>query len=950
MGNRLARCACLLLALLLLTSSPIAALAQTGSLSPGSSPAAASASAEEGSATGAESRVVRVAFPLAEGLSMVDEAGNRSGIFYDWLTEIAKYTGWRYEFVDGTVEELMDAVATGKVDIIGNMYYREQLDDLFDYSQFSTGANRALLICPIDDDSIKAFDLRTLNGKRIGVFQNATDKIRRLNNYLEFNGLQCTVVPLGIDAYQSSIDNGTVDVLVSSDAGMREDCKVVAEFESEPHFIAMPNGSDLAGQLDEAMARIYDADPNFAHALYNSYFPKQYPNAVELDERDRSYVAQAPLIKVAVVAGQYPLYYEREKTAQGVVKDVFDRISERTGLSFEFVHAQTYEQAIGLLESGEADVLGAFMDNERMAQNRGLSLTRHYASLDEVTFRNKLSPAPESEPVVAQIYGREADSALSAGSVVYFNTYAECMDAVNSGRADITVMPSSFAEGLFVERSYPNVTPTTADRRDMEFSIALSNPVDASLYSVLSKAVNSFTEEEMSTVLSHNTVPLTQRPMTFEMLMAENPLLVLGLFVVFFLLLGIVAATVGISKMRNHVMRLRLEIAEEMGRAKSDFLSRMSHEIRTPMNAIIGLTTVASLSGEATPAIRASLDKINGSAQFLLSLVNDILDMSKIENGKMQISVGPLSLTSLADKLENMFGIQAEESGVSLSVSCDVDDVLIGDDVRLQQVLANLLSNAFKFTEAGGSVRLSLARICSESDRVAVRFEVADDGVGIHEEDLERIFASFEQAAENRRNAQGTGLGLAISSSLVHLMGGKLEVRSQVGEGSTFFFTLEFPKGSEADAAFLSSCAEDAAKGERGSTCSLAGAHILIAEDNDLNAEIAIALLELEGATADHAANGREAVDMFAASEVGFYDFVLMDVQMPVLDGLSAAAEIRALDRPDAGEVPIIALTANTFQEDRDNAAAAGMNAFVPKPFDAQQLYKTICSFKPEGT
>ena len=384
-----------------------------------------------------------------------------------------------------------------------------------------------------------------------------------------------------------------------------------------------------------------------------------------------------------------------------------------------------------------------------------------------------------------------------------------------------------------------------------------------------------------------------------------------------------------------------LSQAREASRAKSEFLSRMSHEIRTPMNAIIGLSSVASLSGEATPAIRSDLERINTSAQFLLSLVNDILDMSKIQNDKMHIEVAPLRLASLASRLESMFGIQAQERDISLKVVCETDAVVVADDVRLQQVLANLLSNAFKFTDAGGAISLSIEEAGRGGDgqEPTYRFSVADDGAGIRPEDLERIFDSFEQAAENHRNAQGTGLGLAISSNLVRLMGGKLEVESQVGAGSEFHFTLQLPSGRPEDL--------DAQGADDSVPRSLAGTRALLAEDNDLNAEIAAALLDMEGVAVDRAANGREAVDLFASAEPGCYDFVLMDVKMPVLDGLGAAAEIRALPRDDARSVPIVALTANTFQEDRDDAAAAGMDGFIPKPFDARQLYETLRSFMP---
>ena len=328
------------------------------------------------------------------------------------------------------------------------------------------------------------------------------------------------------------------------------------------------------------------------------------------------------------------------------------------------------------------------------------------------------------------------------------------------------------------------------------------------------------------------------------------------------------------------------------------------------------------------------------SAQFLLSLVNDILDMSKIENDKMRIETAPLRLRSLAERLQSMFFLQAEDKGVLFETRCDADDVVVGDDVRLQQVLANLLSNALKFTDPGDAIRLSVVVLMRDEGSARVRFSVEDTGAGIREEDLERIFVSSSRRpriAATRRGRVSAWLSAATSYDS-WAEGWTCRVASARVRSSSSCWSCRRPTrrlwGDE------ETPAETADR-------SLAGSRVLLAEDNDLNAEIAVALLDMQGVEARRAANGREAVDMFEASEPGAFDFVLMDVKMPLLDGLEAAIEIRALDREDARTVPIIALTANTFQEDREDAAAAGMDGFIPKPFDAQQLYETLRSYLP---
>ena len=928
MKTKAARCICSAMAVVLIAASALAASAS------------APAFADDGStAAPVQGRTLRVAFPQVEGISEIGDDGVRSGIFYDWLTEISKYTGWRYEFVDGDAEDLMKMTVAGEVDLIGGMYYREQIAYQYEYSTFAMGSNHALLISLAENDDVVTFDPRTLNGKTIGTYKNATEKIRRLENYLEFNGIECTVLQLGYDAYAQCLDDGTADVVLGGDVDLTEGRRVAAEFDGEPYYIAAPAGSDVMDELNAAMTSIYEANPEFANELDAKHLPSRHQGAIKFSDADRAYIEQAGVLSVAVMADRYPLFYERDGQNQGIVKDVLDLVTERTGLTFRIVHASTYQGAIDLVKSGEADIMGGFMDDEYVAEAQQLVVTEGFASLNEVVFRNKLTSSEGT--VCAQIYGREGVEGVDASEVVHYRTYEDCLEAVNSGRADITSMPVAYAESLFTDRSFNNITPATSEHREASLSFAIAQPVDADLYSVLSKAVNSLSQDELDAVFSRNTMPAFGKQRTLQAVVSENPLLVVALGLVLCLFVGAIVIVVSVSKVRNRMMEMKLEKVEEMGRAKTDFLSRMSHEIRTPMNAIIGLSNVASLSGEATPSIRSSLEKINTSAQFLLSLVNDILDMSKIENDKMHIETAPLCLRSLAERLQSMFCIQAEEKGILLEARCDADDVVVGDDVRLQQVLANLLSNALKFTDPGDTIRLSIGVLMRDEGRVSVRFSVKDTGAGIREEDLERIFVSFEQASENRRNAQGTGLGLAISSNLVRLMGGKLDVQSRFGEGSEFFFVLELPAADDAALGGGAPAPSDAA--ER----SLEGTHVLLAEDNDLNAEIAVALLDMQGIETQRAANGREAVDLFAASEPGSFDFVLMDVKMPLLDGLEAAAEIRALERDDARTVPIIALTANTFQEDREDAAAAGMNGFIPKPFDAQQLYDTLRSYLP---
>ena len=378
--------------------------------------------------------------------------------------------------------------------------------------------------------------------------------------------------------------------------------------------------------------------------------------------------------------------------------------------------------------------------------------------------------------------------------------------------------------------------------------------------------------------------------------------------------------------------------AKAADKAKTRFLSNLSHEIRTPMNAIIGMAQIASHS-EEPGELKKCIAQINISSHHLLGLVNDVLDMSKIEEGKLALEKAPFLLNEI---LENIIGSllpTATSKGLSLSLDFTAGEKrplrVCGDSMRLSQVLINFISNAIKFTAAGGSVTLKVKILSEDNEKALIFFAVTDTGIGMPQEALSRIFSPFEQVdVSTSRKYGGTGLGLSISQNIVRLMGSGIKVESEIGAGSQFSFKvwLELDKSLPADTDGAESAQESGASGE--CPADFSGCRILIVDDVDINREIILAFLDGTGAECECAGDGREAVDLFAKSENGYYSLILMDVQMPVLDGCDATREIRALARPDAKTVPIIAMTANVFKDDLDAVIEAGMNGHVGNPVD----------------
>ena len=393
---------------------------------------------------------------------------------------------------------------------------------------------------------------------------------------------------------------------------------------------------------------------------------------------------------------------------------------------------------------------------------------------------------------------------------------------------------------------------------------------------------------------------------------------------------------------RQKKTQAALDMAKHASQAKSEFLSRMSHEIRTPMNGIIGMTEIARMSVDDQGQLLDCLDKIEQSSQYLTSLINDILDMSRIESGKIELEQRAFSLPDLLNQIYDMLRQKAEDGGVEFLVKMDGLSVktVIGDRLRMSQVLINLVSNALKFTPEGGTVVLEARQTTLSGQNVTLEFTVSDTGIGISEEFQSRIFEPFEQeAAATSRQYGGTGLGLAICNNFVKMMGGILNVRSRIGEGSQFVVRLTLLKAVEE----TEEVPVQVSNQQRNSD--LTGIRILLAEDNSINAEIATILLEKNGAQVTRASNGREAVNLFGAAPEGAYSLILMDIQMPVMDGLEASHAIRKMERPDANRIPIIGLSANAFQEDIDQALQSGMNGYLPKPVDVKKLCDKIAQY-----
>ena len=901
-------------------------------------------------------KVVRVG-SFEDTFNYVNEKGIRKGYGYELLQTLSGYTGWQLEYVTCDWSDCFEKLKNGEIDIMGDISYAEDRTEEMLFSDEPMGVEKYYLYADLSRADISASDFKTLNGKKIGVLMGTEPEVM-LTEWEEKYGLETEHVNISNNEdVKQKLANHEIDCFVSLEESFwaeRGISTITRVGESGIYYAINKDRADIKEELDNAMRALEDADPFYTADLYKRYFSLDYTPILTGEEK--AWLKEHGAIRMGFLTSDSGVSTFDPATGEftGVITDYIQFAADCLGnqeLEFQLVGYDSKEAELDALKSGEIDMIFHFDQNPNLAEEYHFARTNTTWTSNLMAVTNKQH---FNENNVNRIAVPQNKLSLKKYLAFYYPqweivdcaTPEDAATLVKDGQADC------FVTGVSSQENY-------SKKYDF-YSVPLPNPAKScfavnsgnrSLLSILNKTIKAMPVNMLAGALamyksSARKVTLSDfiKDNFFKVMLISSIAVAVVLLTILMLLQKARKAEAAARKAANDTQELNaklqvaVEKAESANRAKSTFLFNMSHDIRTPMNAIIGYADLASRHLDAPAKLEKYMENIQICGQNLLVLLNNVLDLARIENDRTEIEY---SVSDVEKDFRNciaMFQNQADSKGQMLTVTTHLLYPYIYADVpHLTEICTNLVSNAVKYTGACGTIHCDVTQKPGKKEGWCdTVITVADNGIGMSQEFQKHIFEPFERERTSTvSKVEGSGIGMGIVKKLVGLMGGTVEVESRIGVGSTFTVTIPCRIASQEE----TQAKRDTTSSDKKS---LFGVKILLTEDNDLNAEIAAELLQEEGCTVDRAKDGVECVDMLEKAANGTYQLILMDIQMPVMNGYDAAKKIRRMEDPQKADIPIIAMTANAFSEDRQEALDAGMNDHVAKPINMNVLVPTI--------
>ena len=886
-----------------------------------------------------------------------NEKGARKGYGYELLQTLSGYTGWQFEYVTCDWSDCFEKLKNGEIDILGGISYTEDRAEEMLFSDEPMGEEKYYLYADLSRADISAFNFKTLNGKKVGVLMGTEPEVM-LTEWEEKYGIKTQHVNISNNEdVKQKLANHEIDCFVSLEESLWAELgisTITRVGKSSIYYVLNKDRSDLKEELDNAMRALDEEAPFYTADLCKKYFSLDYKPILTGEEK--AWLRKHGAIRMGFLTSDRGVSTFDPATGEitGTITDYIQFAADCLGnqkLEFQLVGYDDKEAELNALKSGEIDMIFHFDQSPNLAEEYRVARTNTTwtANMMVVTNQQLFTENKVNRVAVPQnkiSLTRYIAFYYPQWEIVDCDTQEDAIKLVKDGQADCFII------GVSSEAKY--------SKNHGFYSVPLPNPANScfavnsgnrSLLSILNKTIKAMPANMLTSSLAMHKSSL--RKVTLSEFIKDNFVMVLlvGSIAVAVILLTILQLLRKARKAEaaarkaaddtqelNAKLQVAVEKAESANHAKSTFLFNMSHDIRTPMNAIIGYADLASRHSDDPAKLKKYMENIQVCGQNLLMLLNNVLDLARIENDKTEMEY---SVSDVEKDFRNciaMFRNLADSKGQTLMVTTQLLHPYIYADIpHLTEVCTNLVSNAVKYTGAGGTIRCDVTQKPGEKESWCnMVITVADNGIGMSQEFQKHIFEPFERERTSTvSKVEGSGIGMGIVKKLVGLMGGTVEVESRIGVGSTFTVTIPCRIASED---------EIQAKRETGPSDqkSLFGVKILLAEDNDLNAEIAVELLQEEGCTVDRAKDGVECVDMLEKAANGTYQLILMDIQMPVMNGYDAAKKIRRMDDPQKADIPIIAMTANAFSEDKQAALDAGMNDHIAKPINMNVLVPTI--------
>lgn len=908
---------------------------------------------ENAYAEGTKQDVIRVGYVQSTNFSegMGDDE-YKFGYAYEYLQKVAYFTGWEYEYVYGEWSTIFEMLCNGEIDLMAGISYTDERAQSIAFPDFPMGTENYYIY--VWQDSEKACIGGTgLDGCAIGCTDGSVQNIF-INEWNSLMNHACRIERFGgNESLYAAMRARQIDAVVDTDNAIRpSDGLVPIEKvgESDYYLAVAKERTDLLEELNVALAEMNRIAPFYLENLHKKFFSETAVGTT-LSEEESRYLADHPVLRIGYLNEYMPFCgTTQEGNATGLLVDMMDLLFQKLSIEnppvLEYIAFDDQRELIDAAKDGSVDITFPVFGDIWYSEQESLFQTADIAAIKvDLVFTGDYGDLEVRRVAVNQnnlIQFQYSQRQFPDAKIVYYESINKCLDAVSRGEADCTILNGLRTQSLIGKSFYH-----TLNYVEMSEPFPLCIGIKRGNKALLTLLNHGLGMLDKNYVLT-NAYKYQKNIYVYSAydFIRENFIGIVWIIVflsaifIYFVIKDSKHTKEYLARQTEMTKNLEdaLALAQRANQTKTIFLNNMSHDIRTPMNAIIGFTNIAKKQN-TDENVGNCLEKISTSSEHLLMLINDVLDISRLESGAVVYNPVPANLCSVTDTVVAITQGYLANRKIDFRVERPNDQghcMVLTDPIRVREVLVNILSNAVKFTPDGGEIVFSMGvRPGPEENRIFVWYKVADTGCGMSEEYLPHVFDEFSQEESSARTQyKGTGLGMAITRRYVEMMGGTISVKSKKGEGTTFI--VEIPVG-------LTSISEPANKITFEFSDNLKGVKVLLAEDNELNAEMAIFQLEEQGLRVTRAADGKEALDLFASNPAGTFDVILMDIMMPVMNGFEATEAIRnRKDRPDGRQIPILAMTANAFAEDIQACLNAGMNAHIAKPIDMEEVLRTI--------